>query len=119
MVEPGAMLIPALRRPIRSALRASVRRAAPSASSFVARIAAASKRGIDRARLSDRERPDRHAGGHLDDREQAIHALQRLAFDRHAEHREAVIEAAIPGRCAAPPAPAMMTFRPRSLADDA
>ena len=28
-----------------------------------------------------------------------------------------VIDAVIPGRCAAPPAPAMMTFRPRPLAE--
>jgi ribosomal protein L19E len=26
--------------------------------------------------------------GHLDDRQQAIHARQRLRFDRHAQHRQ-------------------------------
>ena len=45
--------------------------------------------GIDRARLADRQRSDRHAGRHLDDRQQAIHALERLALDRHAEHGQA------------------------------
>ena len=46
------------------------------------------KRGIDRAGLADGERSDRDPGGHLDDRQQAIHALQRLAFDGNSENRE-------------------------------
>ena len=44
---------------------------------------------IDGARASDRKRSDRHAGGHLDDRQKAIHALQRLAFDWNAEDGQA------------------------------
>jgi hypothetical protein len=49
---------------------------------------AGQKRGIDRARFADRERPDRHAGRHLHDREQAVLARERLRGDRHAEHRQ-------------------------------
>ncbi len=46
------------------------------------------KRGIDRARLADREGGDRYPGRHLDDRQQAVDALQHAAFDRHAQHRQ-------------------------------
>jgi len=47
----------------------------------------AEQRGVDRAGLADRERADRNAAGHLHDRQQAIHALERLRFDRNPEHR--------------------------------
>src|SRR5690349_1610486 len=43
---------------------------------------------IDRARAADGERPDRHAGRHLDYRQEAVLAAERLRFDRHAEDRE-------------------------------
>ena len=46
------------------------------------------QRRVDGAGAADRERPDRHAGRHLHDREQRVHALQRLRLDRHAEHRQ-------------------------------
>ena len=44
------------------------------------------QRGVDRARLADGERSDRHAARHLHDGEKRIHALQRIRFDRHAEN---------------------------------
>ena len=46
------------------------------------------QRGVDRARLADRQRADRHAGRHLDDRQQAILAGKRLGGDGHAKHRQ-------------------------------
>ena len=61
------------------------------------------------------KRAHRHAARHLHDRQQRIHALQRLALDRHAEHGHSVFAATIPGRCAAPPAPAMITCKPARL----
>ena len=72
--------------------------------------------GIHRARLADGQRADRHAPGHLDDREQAVEPVDS-AFDWTGTPStgSGVIEAAMPGRCAAPPAPAMITFRPRAL----
>ena len=53
-----------------AARKASSRSA--SAGSVVARIAAASSAGVGRARLADGQRADGNAGGHLDDREQAV-----------------------------------------------
>ena len=102
MVEPGA-IIPGLRPPIRSAPRARPRAARPSASSPVREHRGGEQRGVDRARLADRQRSDRNAGGHLDDREEAIHALERLGFDRHSEHRKRGHRGGHPGqvRCAA------------------
>ena len=44
------------------------------------------ERGVDGAGAADRERPDRDAGGHLDDREQRVHPGERLRLDRDAEH---------------------------------
>ena len=70
--------------PVCASRHASSRRA--SASSSRREHRRGKQRCVDRAGLADRQRPDRNAGGHLHDREQAIHALQRLAFDRHAEH---------------------------------
>ena len=46
------------------------------------------QRGVDRARFADRERADRNAGRHLDDREEAVLARERFRGDRHAEHRQ-------------------------------
>jgi hypothetical protein len=70
--------------------------------------------GVGRARGADGERRHRDAFGHLHDGEQRVETLQRGRGDGHAEHRERPSCAAImPGRCAAPPAPAMMTRRPR------
>jgi hypothetical protein len=54
----------------------------------VASIAAASKAALIAPALPIASVPTGNAGRHLDDRQQAIHALQRLAFDRHAEHRQ-------------------------------
>ena len=44
--------------------------------------------GVDRAGFADGERGHGNSGGHLHDREQRIHAFQRLAFDGNAEHRQ-------------------------------
>ncbi len=44
--------------------------------------------GVVGAGLPDRERRDRDAGRHLDDREQGIESLEVPAGHRHAEHRE-------------------------------
>ena len=86
IVEPGGIVIRALRPPIPSASRAR-RRAAPRArSSLVASIAAARSAALIAPALPIASVPDRNAGRHLDDRQQAIHALERLAFDRNAEH---------------------------------
>ena len=46
------------------------------------------QRRVDRAGLADRKGRDRHAARHLHDRQQAVDALERAAFDRHAEHRQ-------------------------------
>ena len=72
---------------------------------------------VGRARLADGERADRHAAGHLDDREQRIEPLQRGALHRNAKHgQHACAPRPCPGRCAAPPAPAMITSTPRASA---
>ena len=67
---------------------------------------------IDGARLADGQGSHRNAGRHLDDRKQRILARQRLGFDRHAEHRQGGHRGRHAGRCAAPPAPAMITLKP-------
>jgi len=46
------------------------------------------KRRIDRTGTADREGGDRHAGRHLNDRQQAVEPAQRLALDRYAQHRQ-------------------------------
>ena len=44
--------------------------------------------GVDRSRTADRQGGYRNAGRHLDDRQQAVHALQRVRLDRHAQYRQ-------------------------------
>ena len=84
---------------------------------LVAENTGSEKRGVDGARGADRERADRNARGHLHDREQRIDAVQNAALDRHAQHRkQRVCAATMPGRCAAPPAAAMITSSPRPAA---
>ena len=81
----------------------------------VARIAAASRPALAAPGLADRQRAHRHAGRHLDDREQAVEAGQRLGLSTGTPSTGSrVIDAAMPGRWAAPPAPAMITLRPRA-----
>ena len=46
-----------------------------------------------------------------------INAVVRRAMAAYRLGEDDVMDAVIPGRCAAPPAPAMMIFSPRSLAD--
>ena len=74
------------------------------------------QRGVDRPGLPDGERPDRNARRHLHDREKTVLPVERARRARHAEHRQVVNAAVIPGRCAAPPAPAMMTLKPAARA---
>jgi len=45
-----------------------------------------------------------------------LDAVEHAGLDWHAETGSTVHEAAIPGRCAAPPAAAMMTLKPFSFA---
>ena len=77
------------------------------------------QRGINGPGFADGQRADRDAAGHLRDREERIEALQRFRFDGNAQHGQTVFAAVIPGRCAAPPAPAMMTSIPRFSAPEA
>src|SRR5262249_20097999 len=48
----------------------------------------AQERGVDAARLADREGSHRNASGHLHDGKQRVDAFQRRRLDRHAEHRQ-------------------------------
>ena len=65
------------------------------------------------AGVADRDRRDRHAGRHLHDGEQRVHAVEVAQRHRHADHRQRRdARRACPGRWAAPPAPAMITCRP-------
>ena len=64
----------------------------------------------------DRDGRDRNAARHLHDRQQRVHAVERRASHRHPDDRQHGDRGEHPGRCAAPPAPAMMTFRPRPAA---
>ena len=79
---------PASRPRPRSAARARRPAAASSAGSARARIAAASSAALMAPGAADRQRADRHAARHLDDRVQAVDALERRALDRHAQHRQ-------------------------------
>ena len=65
------------------------------------------------AGVADRDRGHRDAGRHLHDREQRVHAVEVLQRHRHADHRQRRDRRrACPGRWAAPPAPAMITWQP-------
>jgi hypothetical protein len=74
------------------------------------------QRRVDRARFADRERADRNAGRHLHDGEETV--LPFSAFEgTGTPNTGSVVKAAVmPGRCAAPPAPAMMTLKPAAFA---
>ena len=91
-----------------------------NAGSWLARIATASSAAFVRARLADRQRAHRNAARHLHDGKQRIHAFQRL---RSPPARRAPAAACGPppfrARCAAPPAPAMITCNPRASAPEA
>ena len=83
-------------------------------------MAAASSPAFVAPARADGHGADRHAARHLHDRQQRVHAVERLRLDRHAEHRHARCgRPACPGRWAAPPAPAMMTSRPSASAPSA
>ena len=67
-------------------------------------------------RVSDRDRGDRDAGRHLHDREQRVEPVELCSGTGTPITGNGVSDAVMPGRCAAPPAPAMTTLRPRSAA---
>ena len=72
--------------------------------------------GVGGAGFADRQRAHRNAARHLHDGVQAVYAAQRGALHRHTQHRHRVFAASMPGRCAAPPAPAMITSKPLAVA---
>ena len=70
------------------------------------------QRRVLRARRPDGQRRDRHTRGHLHDREQRIEPFSALLSTGTPSTGSVVCAAVMPGRCAAPPAPAMMTSMP-------
>ena len=72
--------------------------------------------GVGGAGLADRQRADRHAGRHLHDRQRLSRPFSALLSTGTPSTGSVVMAAVMPGRCAAPPAPAMITFSPRALA---
>ena len=90
-----------------------------SAASWFERIAIASRRGVRGAAVADGQRADRHAARHLHDRQQRIHALERAALDRHAEHRQRRVRGHHPGQVRRAAGAAMITWMPRPSAADA
>ena len=86
--------------------RAVARSRSRTPSSERATIAAASSAALTAPARPSRA-SDRHSRGHLDDREQRVHPFR--VFDSTGTPRTGrlVFDAAIPGRCAAPPAPAI------------
>ncbi len=80
-----------------SALRASRLSFSASAGIVVREQRGSEQGGIGRARLADREGRDGNAAGHLDDRIEAVDAVQGGRLDGDAKHRHArVIEATMP-----------------------
>ena len=77
---------------------------------------AASKGGVDGAGAADGQRAHRHAGRHLDDRKRLSRPSRAALSTGTPSTGRVVSEAIMPGRCAAPPAPAMITLTPRALA---
>ena len=75
--------------------------------------------GVDGAGPADGQRRHRDAGRHLHDRQQRIEAVQRLDSTGTPSTGSIVLAAAMPGRWAAPPAPAISTSSPRASADPA
>ena len=74
------------------------------------------KSSILRPGLSDGEGRDRDAARHLCDGKQAVEPFSERVSTGTPSTGKAVIEAVMPGRWAAPPAPAMMALSPRDLA---
>ena len=70
--------------------------------------------GVEGAGRADGQRADRHAGRHLHDRQQRVDAVQRLRLTGTPSTGSTVWAATIPGRWAAPPAPAMITSQARA-----
>ena len=95
------------------ARRRAVRRAPRRAS---ASIGAASSAALTAPGLADRQRADRNARRHLDDGEQAVLAATAPCDSTGTPNTGSGVSAAVmPGRCAAPPAPAMITLKPAAL----
>ena len=67
-------------------------------------------------RLADGDGRHRHAARHLHDREKGSRPSSASICTGTPMTGSGVIAAVMPGRCAAPPAPAMITLRPRALA---
>ncbi len=65
------------------------------------------------ATAADRRRWPRYARRHLHDRQQRVEAVEIAQRTGTPITGSGVTEASMPGRCAAPPAPAMMTCSPR------
>ena len=85
-----------------------------SFSSLVAENAYREQAGV--ARVAHRNGRDRDAGRHLHDRHQRIEAVELRERTGTPITGSGVIDAVMPGRWAAPPAPAMITRSPRSAA---
>lgn len=77
------------------------------------------KRGIDGAGPSDGQRADRNAAGIWTMERRLSWPFKAALSTGTPSTGKGVMEAVMPGRCAAPPAPAMITFSPRPLADEA
>ena len=85
-------------------------------------VGGAEDAGGEQARVTgatDGDRGHRDTGGHLHDREQGIHTVEVFQGTGTPMTGSGVAEATMPGRCAAPPAPAMMTSMPRPAASRA
>ena len=84
------------------------------ASSWRASTAAASSAALMAPGPADGQRADRHAAGHLHDGVAARPGRQRVADSIGTPNTgSGVIAAVMPGRCAAPPAPATMILKAR------
>ena len=122
MVAPGGSGKPAIalivldrsRRRRRSASRARRRAARRAPASQSARIVAASSAGVLRARPRRwPASPPARRPASARWRAGESRPFRALDLDRHAEHRQRrSCEAVMPGRWAAPPAPAMITLKP-------
>ena len=75
------------------------------------------ERRVDRA--ADRHRRNRNAGRHLHDREQRVEPAHARDCTGTPMTGTRVFAAVMPGKCAAPPAPAMIAASPRLAADAA
>ena len=73
--------------------------------------------GVGRTHIADGQRADRHPGWHLHDGVEAVLPAKTVVAIGTPSTGTGVSDAVMPGRCAAPPAPAIITFSPRDFAD--